>query len=189
MVKKTGDTMTGNLTIGSADDTNANRVMAQNAFGRLSLEMSAAGNAGLYDMLNGGWIVRKSKDGTVLVNEAPIGKAVWHSVTSLTYGTPESAATTGYWTSALSGEVKVSIALKAGLVLPSTIQKTLFTLPEAYRPKRNVFVPVFTSLYQVTHIGVRMGVLTSGAVVIYSCNGEDYTTKGVLNGQVSFYLE
>lgn len=189
MVKKTGDTMTGNLGIGTPDSSGTFRALVQSVLGKVSLELSANGNKGLYDLGLDKWIIRCSSAGDVSVDNAPVGKAVWHSVTSLAYGTPESSATTGYWTSALSGEVKVSIALKAGLLLPSTTQKTLFTLPAGYRPKRDVYAPVFTSLHGVTHIGIRMGVLTSGAVVIYSCNSEDYKTIGVLNGQVSFYLE
>lgn len=181
--------MTGNLEIGTDQKTDASRVAVRNKTGRLSLEISSVGNKGLYDLTNGKWIIRRSAAGDVLVDESPIGKAVWHSVTSLVYGTPESSTTTGYWVSSLSGEVKVSITLKAGLVLPSAIQKTLFTIPAAYRPKRDVFAPVFTSLYGVNYIGVKMGVLTSGAVIIYSSNDKEYKTIGVLNGQISYYLE
>ena len=61
-VKKSGDTMTGNLTINHSDTT-ASSVTAKNSLSTISLNAATSGNRGLYDNTKSTWLVYNDTNG------------------------------------------------------------------------------------------------------------------------------
>lgn len=97
-----GGTLSGNVIVGNDSRTVASRYAAKNAYGYVALEMSSAGNMGLYDHTNGAWIVQKNSAGETTINNAK--RLVLNNK-----GTIEVSDTTPTWLTLLSGTNGVNV--------------------------------------------------------------------------------
>ena len=126
-----GGTLSGNLNAGNNTRTVATRFLAQNKFGQVSLEMSAAGNMGLYDMGAGTWIIRKNDTDEVFVE----------SLSQITFklgGAINISPETPTWLTLLSGSSGVNVKSYANSLNWMPISASSFNKQSSRKVKNNI---------------------------------------------------